>query len=251
MYSIHQMSPSQITVQKVGVEDTLPEAVRFARQYHGLKKPDVTLTVEIEGTGVPVFSFSNRRIMGDFTKQRWGGHKGNDAIECGEDRFDATIHILSMPYEQVIAIKDDHDSSDQIGQAHVDWHGPYRVDLVDSMCDFFGVSKLAEISREHFTFVVGCRQQEIQDHRRAEQLRQQPPKRIQTPEEAARELVATLANLSAADPALAQAQLNAAIARSRRIIGTAAEHGWDVAAVAAEDADDAAEEEMSSPGTRH
>lgn len=250
MYSIHQLSHSQICVMKVGVEDTLPEAVRFARQYHGLNKPDVTLTIEIEGTGVPVFSFSNRRIMGDFTKQHWGGPKGNDAIECGEVRFDATLYILSMPYEQVIAIKDDHDSSDQIGQAHVDWHGPQRVELVDSMCDFFGVSKLAEISREHFTFVVGCRQQEIADHRRAEQLRQQPPKRIQTPEEAARELVATLANLSAADPALAQAQLNAAIVRSRQIISSAAEHGWNVAAVAAQDADGAADE-MSAPGTRH
>ena len=250
MYSIHQMSPSQITFMKVGVEDTLPEAVRFARQYHGLKKPDVTLTIEIEGTGVPVFSISNRRIMGYFEKQYWGGYKGNDAISCGEECFDATLHILSMTYEQVIAIKDDHDSSDQIGQAHVDWHGPHRVELVDSMCDFFGVSKLAEISREHFAFVVGCRQQEIADHRRAEQLRQQPPKRIQTPQEAARDLVATLANLSAADPALAHTQLNAAIARSRQIIGNATEHGWDVAAVAAEDADTAADE-MSSPGTRH
>lgn len=250
MYSIHQLSHSQITVMKVGVEDTLPDAVRFARQYHGLKKPDVTLTIEIEGTGVPVFSFSNRRIMGDFTKQRWDGPKGNDAIECGEDRFDATLYILSMPYEQVIGIKDDHDSSDQIGQAHVNWAGPHRVEIVDSMCDFFGVSKLAEISREHFTFVVGCRQQEIADHQRAEQLRKQPPKRIQTPEEAARDLVAALANLSAADPALAQAQLNAAIARSRQIIGTAAEHGWDVAAVAADAPEDEADE-MSAPGTRH
>lgn len=247
MYSIHQLSHTQICVMKVGVEDTLPEAVRFARQYHGLKKPDVTITVEIEGTGIPVFSFSNRRIMGDFEKQRWGGHKGNEAISCGEARFDATLHVLSMPYEAVIAIRDDHDSSDQIGQAHVDWHGPHRVQLVDSMCDFFGVSKLAEISPEHFRFVVGCRQQEIADHRRAEQLRQQPPKRIQTPEEAARDLVAALADLSTTDPALAQAQLNAVIARSRQIVGSAAEHGWDVAAVDADEADG----EGYSPGTRH
>lgn len=247
MYSIHQLSHSQICVMKVGVEDTLPDAVRFARQYHGLKKPDVTLTIEIEGTGVPVFSFSNRRIMGDFTKQRWDGHKGNDAIACGEARFDATLYILSMPYEAVIAIQDDHDSSDQVGQAHVEWHGPHRVELVDSMCDFFGVSKLAEISREHFTFVVGCRRQEIADHRHTQQLRQQPPKRIQTPEEAARDLVAALANLSTDDPALAQAQLNAAIARSRQIVGSAAAHGWDVAVVDADEADG----EAHSPGTRH
>jgi len=250
MYSIHQMSPLQITFQKVGEEETLTEAVSFASRYHGLKKPDVTLTVEIAGTGLPVASFSNRRIMGDFTKQRWGGHKGDDAITCGEDRFDATLYILSMPYEKVIAIKDDHDSSDHIGQAHVDWHGPHRVEIVDSMCDFFGVSKLVEISADHFNFVVQSRQEEIAAHRRAEQQRQQPPKRIQTPEEAARDLVAALANLSAADPALAQTQLHAAIARSRQILSSAAEHGWDVAVVGAEDADDAADE-MASPGTRH
>lgn len=250
MYSIHQMSPSQITFMRVGEEDTLPEAIAFASRYHGLKKPDITLTVEVAGTGVPVASFSTRRIMGDFTKQRWGGHRGNDAISCGEARFDATVFILSMPYEQVIAIKDDHDSSDQIGQAHVDWNGPHCVELVDSMCDFFGVSKLAEISRDHFNFVVQSRQQEIADHRRAEHLRQQPPKRIQTPEEAARDLIAALANLSTADPARAQAQLNAAIARSRQIIGNAAAHGWDVAVVAAEDAEYAADE-TSAPGTRH
>lgn len=250
MYSIHQMSPSQITFMRVGEEDTLPEAVAFASRYHGLKKPEVTVTVEIAGTGLPVASFSTRRIMGDFTKQRWGGHKGNEAISCGEVRFDATLYILSMPYEEVISIRDDYDTSDHIGQAHVEWAGPCGVAIVDSMCEFFGVSQLEEISREHFTFVVACRQQEIADHQRAEQLRQQPPKRIQTTEEAARELVATLANLSAADPALAQAQLNAAIVRSRQIISSAAEHGWNVAAVAAQDADGAADE-MSAPGTRH
>lgn len=239
MYSIHQMSPAQITVQKVGEEDTFAEAAAFASRYHGLKKLDVTVTVEIAGTGLPVASFSTRRIMGDFTKQRWGGHEGNDAISAGEVRFDATLHIMSMPYEQVIGIRDDYDTSDHIGQAHVEWAGPCRVAIVDSMCDFFGVSKLNEISRDHFAFVVASRQQEIEDHRRATQLRQQPPKRIQTPEQAARDLVAALANLSAANPAGAQAQLNAAIARSRQIMGSAAEQGWDVAVVIEEDGDDA------------
>jgi hypothetical protein len=247
MYSIHQMSHSQITVMRVGVEETLHEAVRFASRYHGLNKPDVTLTVEIEGAGVPLYSFSTRRIMGDFTKQQWGGPKGNDAIACGEDRFDATLHILSMPYQKVIAIKDDHDSSDLIGQAHVDWHGPHCVTLVDSMCDFFGVSKLAEITEEHFAFVVLSRQQEIAEHWRAEQMRQRTPKRIQTPDEAARDLLSTLANLSTADPQSAQTQLNDAIARSRQIVNNAVAHGWDVAVVDARTPDDAADE-MPAPG---
>lgn len=247
MYSIHQMSPSQITFMRVGIEDTLPEAVSFASRYHGLRKPDITLTVEIEGTGVPVASFSTRRIIGDFRKQHWGGSKGNDAISCGEDRFDATLYVLSMPYEQVIGVRDDHDTSDNIGSAHVDWHGPSRVEITNSMCDFFGVSKLAEISPNHFRFVVMSRQQEIEEHKRAIQLRQHPPKRIQTPTEAARELVAALAKLSAADPLVAQAQLAEAIRRSGQIIVDANTYSWDDAVIVADDAS----EQADAPGTRH
>jgi len=247
MYSIHQMSPSQITFMRVGIEDTLPEAVSFASRYHGLRKPDITLTVEIEGTGVPVASFSTRRIMGDFRKQHWGGSKGNDAISCGEDRFDATLYVLSMPYEQVIGVRDDHDTSDIIGSAHVDWHGPSRVEITNSMCDFFGVSKLAEISPDHFRFVVMTRQQEIEDHKRAVQLRQQPLKRIQTPTEAARELVAALAKLSAADPLVAQGQLAEAIRRSSQIIVDASTYSWDDAVIVADDAS----EQADAPSTRH
>ena len=116
------------------------------------------------------------------------------------------------------------------------------------MCDFFGVSKLAEISADHFAFVVTSRHQEIEDHRRAMQLRQQPPRRIQTPTEAARELAVLLAKLSPADPALAQAQLQAAVSRSHQIVEDAAAHGWDVAVVPA---DDDAEAETSRPSTRH
>jgi hypothetical protein len=247
MYSIHQMSPSQITFLRIGEEETLSEALAFASRYHGLKKPNVTLTVEVGSTRLPVASFSTRRIMGDFQKQQWGGHTGNDPIVCGEARFDATLYILSMPYEAVVAIKDDHDSSDQIGQAHVDWHGPCRVTLVNSMCDFFGVCKLTEISADHFSFVVQSRQQEITDHRRAKELREQAPKRIQTPTEAVRDLATALAHISTADPALALAHLSAAIARSRQIIGEAAEHGWDVAIVDANELDD----EAYSQSSRH
>lgn len=257
MYAIYQMSPEQVTFMRVGAEDTLPEAITFASRYHGLKKPDITLTVEVEGTKVPLASFSTRRIVGDFEKQVWGGRKGDDAISCGQERFDATMYILTMPYEQVIAVRDNHDTSDNIGQAHVDWHGPHCVDIVDSMCDFFGVAKLAEITADHFSFVVKSRQMEVDAHRRAAQLRLRPPKHIQTPNEAARELVLGLAKLevlgetrrgqSAADSALAQALLSQAIRQCRKIVGDAATHSWDVAVVVADDADP----EEHQPGTRH
>ncbi|MDK6079784.1 hypothetical protein [Massilia varians] len=199
MYTIHQMSKAQVTFMKVGAEDTLPEAIAFARNYHGLKKPDVTVTVELENTAVPVASFSTRRIMGDFTKQIWGGRKGDDAIYFDEERFDATLHILSMPYKDVIRIRDNNDSSDVIGQAHVQWDGPHEVQLVDSMCDFFGVSRLAELSQDHFNFVVECRQAEIQAQQRtvrAENVQEPAAERLPAPADAARDLIISLSQMA-------------------------------------------------------
>jgi hypothetical protein len=240
MYSIYQISNSQVTFMRVGAEDTLPEAIAFARNYHGLKKEDVTLTVEIEGTRIPVASFSTRRIVGDFTKQAWGGPRGDDAIDCGEEVFDATRYILSMPYKDVVRIQDNNDTSDDIGTAHVSWVGPHEVRIVDSMCDFFGVSKLAEISEEHFHFVVENRQHEI--HRDAEGVPfrahgasqvEQIPERLAAPADAARDLIISLSKLTipgeagpdgkvnAPSAAAAQLQLTSLIRQSRNILAQA------------------------------
>lgn len=233
MYAIYKMSNDQVTFMRVGAEDTLAEAIDFARKYHGLKKPDVTVTVEVEGTRLPVASFSTRRITGNFVKQVWGGRKGDEAIHCGEEDFDATLYVLSMPYTDLIRIKDNHDTSDEIGMAHVTWSGPHEVALVDSMCDFFGVSKLAEISEQHFNFVVESRQQELLEHR-ARMRGHQGAERVPSPTQAARDLIMSLAMLTIPgetgpdgktrvpfDGAAAQAQLTALIRQSREIIARA------------------------------
>lgn len=240
MYAIYQMTTSQVTFMRVGAEDTLTEAIDFARKYHGLKKDDVTLTVEVEGTRIPVASFSTRRITGNFTKQTWGGRKGDDAIYCGEEDFDATRYILSMPYKDVVRIKDNNDTSDNIGTAHVSWVGPREVEIVDSICDFFGVSKLEEISEEHFNFVVANRQHDM--HRDALGVlcttygvveAHQTPQRITSPADAARDLIVSLSKLTmpgeagpdgevhAPDGAAAQAQLSSLIRQSRQIVAQA------------------------------
>jgi hypothetical protein len=240
MYAIYQMSPSQVTFMRVGAEDTLAEAIEFARKYHGLKKEDVTLTVEVEGTRLPVASFSTRRITGNFTKQAWGGRKGDEAIYCGEEDFDATRYILSMPYHEAVRIKDNNDTSDNIGMAHVSWVGPHEVEIVDSMCDFFGVSKLEEVSEEHFNFVVANRQHDM--HRDALGVlcvahgvveAHQIPQRITSPADAARDLIISLSELTmpgevgpdgkvhAPDSAAAQAQLSSLIRQSRLIVAQA------------------------------
>lgn len=240
MYAIYQMTPLQVTFQRVGAEETLTEAIEFARKYHGLKKEDVTLTVEVEGTRLPIASFSTRRITGNFTKQAWGGRKGDDAIYCGEEDFDATRYILSMPYHETVRIRDNNDTSDNIGMAHVSWVGPHEVEIVDSMCDFFGVSKLEEISEDHFNFVVANRQHEM--HRDALGVlyaahgvveTHQVPQRITSPADAARDLIISLSKLTmpgeagpdgkvhAPDGAAAQAQLSSLIRQSRQIVAQA------------------------------
>lgn len=250
MYAIYKMSNEQVTFMRVGAEDTLTEATDFARKYHGLKKPDVTVTVEVEHTRLPVVSFSTRRITGNFVKQMWGGRKGDEAIHCGEEDFDATLHILSMPYKDVIRIKDNNDTSDEIGMAHVTWSGPHEVTLVDSMCDFFGVTKIAEISEGHFNFVVESRQQELQEYRA---LMRGPGRaeRVPSPNEAARDLIMSLAKLTIpgeigpdgktpapADGTAALAQLTSLIRQSREIIARVGAQAQHEAAAQRQGADD-------------
>jgi hypothetical protein len=106
-------------------------------------------------TGKLVASVTNLRITGVFTKQNWGGRKGNDPIHAGEEEFDATDYVLNMPYDEVLEIRDNRESSDAIGTAHIQWNGPYEVDIVDSICEFFGVGQLDDITPEMFEFVRG------------------------------------------------------------------------------------------------
>lgn len=98
-------------------------------------------------------SVTNRRILGIFHKQQWGGERGDDLISCGTTSFDATDAILLMTYQSLMKMEDNEDSSDEIGHHHVDWDGPCYVDIVDSVCAYFGVDDIKDITPEHFAFV--------------------------------------------------------------------------------------------------
>jgi len=111
------------------------------------------LTVEDSDTWKVMASISNRRIIGRFLKQEWGGRKNDTAIEIDTVEFDATDHILLMRYEDVVEIADGDDSSDDVGLAHVAWDGPHEVTLEDSICEFFGIEKIEELTRENFEYV--------------------------------------------------------------------------------------------------
>jgi len=106
-----------------------------------------TFTVEYD-FGRLLASVTNRRIIGSFNKQQWGGRKGDDAIFIGQESFDATDAVLLMEYERLLELADSAESSDQLGYEHVEWNGPCYVHIVDEVCRFFGVDDIREITPE-------------------------------------------------------------------------------------------------------
>lgn len=87
-----------------------------------------------------------RRIVGTFYKQQWGGRKGNDAIACGEEDFDATSAVLLLSLEELVELEDNSEATDDLGRAHVSWDGPCSVHITASVCDFFGVTDVEDIT---------------------------------------------------------------------------------------------------------
>ncbi len=87
-------------------------------------------------------------IEGIFIKQVWGGRTDDQAITIGEETFDATRYVLGMTLNQLHAITDNDDTSDDIGTAHVDHDGPYYVEITDAICGYFGVEVVEDITQE-------------------------------------------------------------------------------------------------------
>lgn len=141
MYSIYQDGGHYDDV--VG----LKKAAALAEELLGgvMSGESATFTVEDELGGVCAFA-TNRRIEGVFTKQVWGGRKGDDAIFVEEESFDATDAVLAMDRAELVALEDGDASSDELGQRFVSWNGPCDVRIVEPICEYFGVSSLEEIS---------------------------------------------------------------------------------------------------------
>ena len=83
------------------------------------------------------------RIVGTYIQQEW---VRDNAEEVKRVEFDATLHVLNIPYERLISVRDLDDTSEAIGNAHVEWDGPHSVLIVDSICGFFGVDRLATLT---------------------------------------------------------------------------------------------------------
>lgn len=96
---------------------------------------------EAAGTPLP-------RVLGTFFKQVWGGRKNDLALPVGAVPFDATKAVLALPIEELRALEDHDYSTDAIGQAHIEWDGPFGVEIEDSLAKFFGVDAVSEITEQ-------------------------------------------------------------------------------------------------------
>jgi len=133
--------------------DTLDEAISLAEVLLGgvQEGEDATFSVH-DDEGNLKASLTNRRIIGTFHKQRWGGWKEDEAISCGEEEFDATNAVLLLEPNQLNELKSMYELTDALGRDHVEWDGPCDVYLDESVCAFFGVSDLEEITSEALAF---------------------------------------------------------------------------------------------------
>lgn len=88
----------------------------------------------------------SKRIMATVKLQTWGGRKNDDAIFHSLQEVDVTDTILLHDLDELVSLRDGDESSDEIGRGHLEWQGPLEVALTDSICEFFGVERLDDIS---------------------------------------------------------------------------------------------------------
>lgn len=93
---------------------------------------------------------TEKRIIGTFVKQMWTDPKENQVEEVERIDFDATDYVLRMEYDDFLRLEDNFGTSDQLGLQFVDWKGPCVVHITQSICQFFGVDSIAQVSRESF-----------------------------------------------------------------------------------------------------
>lgn len=133
--------------------DNLTVAVDMAEELLGItpEGAETTFTVRNE-YGDLVATVTNRRILGTFTKQVWIGRDEDQAAYVGEERFDCTDAVLLMPYQRLMELNDNDESSDELGRDHVSWDGPCSVEVVEAVCEYFGVSCMQDITRKALDF---------------------------------------------------------------------------------------------------
>jgi len=93
---------------------------------------------------------AENRIIARVVLQIWGGRKGNDAVYDCEKEIDVTDTILLLDHDVVIELQDSFDNTDEIGHKHVNHSGPLEVYVTASICQFFNVARVEDITLAAF-----------------------------------------------------------------------------------------------------
>ncbi|WP_186214511.1 hypothetical protein [Burkholderia gladioli] len=102
----------------------------------------------------------DKRIMAVFQPQAWINDDATD-IDGRED-VDVTERVLRLPLDRVHALQDYRDSTELLvdgSTVAIEHDGPFTVKAVDSICTFFGVKDLSDITED---MLVAARQAERQ-----------------------------------------------------------------------------------------
>ena len=152
MFFIHTFEDAHHSCDTESVS-TFERAVSLGLACYAQASLNGPATVSICDEGGKCLRFySNKRIKGTFSKQVWGGRKGDVAMEFGKEEFDPTDEVLLMNLEQLHRLEDYDDTSDDLGLKFIEWDGPFGVSVVHSICDFFGVEALNQITQEAIDF---------------------------------------------------------------------------------------------------
>lgn len=109
-----------------------------------------TITTSQQTVASTVAQATENRIIARVVLQVWGGKKGNDAVYDTEKHVDVTDAILLLDHDFVIGLEDHSDQTDEIGYKHVNYSGPVEVEVTASICQFFGVESLEDITAAAF-----------------------------------------------------------------------------------------------------
>jgi len=109
-----------------------------------------TTTTPQQAAASTVAPVTENRIIARVILQVWGGKKGNDAIYDTEKHVDVTDAILLLDHNSLIGLEDCSNKTDEIGYKHVNYSGPLEVEVTASICQFFGVDSLEDITAAAF-----------------------------------------------------------------------------------------------------
>jgi hypothetical protein len=89
----------------------------------------------------------HKQILAVFWRQEYRSHEFRD-IGDGQE-VDVTAQVLSLDAEQIHAMEDDTDSTnDLVIAADLGHDGPHRATVTEAICGYFGVRELQEITRQ-------------------------------------------------------------------------------------------------------